>query len=79
MAFITRSTANKIEIDLSGPEGNAFHLLGYGRSLAKQLGKDWEPIETKMMSGDYEHLLEVFNDNFGDYVDLIRDKGIDDE
>lgn len=29
-----------IEIDLSGPDGNAYVLMGYARSLAKQIFKE---------------------------------------
>ena len=61
-----------IEIDLSGPDGNAFVLLGKASSFAKQLGLDWEDIKKDMTSGDYEHLLEVFDREFGSYVTLYR-------
>lgn len=62
----------KIEIDISGPAGNAFCIMGYARQYAKQLNMDPKPIIEEMMSGDYENLLEVFDKNFGDYVDLVR-------
>jgi alanine-alpha-ketoisovalerate/valine-pyruvate aminotransferase len=61
-----------IEIDLSGPQGNAFVLLGLAKRLAKQMGLDAEDIKTQMTSGDYENLIQVFDDNFGDQVTLIR-------
>lgn len=57
-------------IDLTGPDGNAFVLMGIASRLAKQL--DIESPTAEMMSGDYEHLLEVFDKNFGDYVILER-------
>ena len=59
-----------IVIDLTGPDGNAFALMGVASRLAKQL--DIESPTAEMMSGDYEHLLEVFDKNFGDYVILER-------
>ena len=61
-----------IEIDLTGPDGNAHVLLGYAYNLAKQLKKDDEAIREDMTSDDYEHLLEVFDREFGDYVTLYR-------
>ena len=61
-----------IVIDLTGPDGNAFALMGLANKLAKQLGLDSEIIINDMMSGDYENLLEVFDGNFGDYVILER-------
>ena len=64
-----------IEIDLTGPEGNAFVLLGYAKRYAKQLGKNGveaEAIVNEMTSGDYEHLLDVFDSYFGNFVTLYR-------
>ena len=61
-----------LEIDLTGPEGNAFVLLGYANNFAKQLGLNSEVIERDMMSSDYEHLVEVFDKHFGEYVTLYR-------
>ncbi len=72
MAIRERSGNAKIEIDISGPAGNAFCIMGYARQYAKQLNMDPKPIIEEMMSGDYENLLEVFDKNFGDYVDLVR-------
>ena len=62
----------EVIIDLTGPDGNAFALMGYARRLAKQLGLDSEEIISNMMSGDYENLLEVFEENFGEFVILER-------
>ena len=73
MAIIKKQPrVGKIEIDITGSQGNAFVILGYARQYAKQLGMDSKPIIEEMMSGDYENLLEVFDKHFGDYVDLAR-------
>ena len=61
-----------LEIDLTGPDGNAYVLLGYASNLAKQLKKDYNTIREDMTSGDYEHLVEVFDREFGNYVTLYR-------
>ena len=61
-----------LEIDLTGPNGNANVLLGYAANLSKQLKKDENAIRKDMTSGDYEHLLEVFDREFGSYVTLYR-------
>lgn len=58
----------QIEIDLSGPDGNAFMLIGMASRLAKQLGMDEEEVQTEMMSGDYDHLLSVIEKYFGEYI-----------
>ena len=64
-----------IEIDLSGPEGNAFVLLGYARRFCKQLGYDsfkTDCIIEEMMLTDYEGLVYTFNREFGTFVTLWR-------
>jgi hypothetical protein len=77
MAIIEKKDqrAEKPHIDLSGPQGNAFCLLGTARSLSKSLGKsleDTDRIVKEMQSIDYENLIRVFDREFGDFVDLYR-------
>ena len=61
-----------IEIDLTGPDGNAFMLIGRASNLAKQLGLDSKAIQAEMMNGDYENAVNVFDENFGHFVTLYR-------
>lgn len=61
-----------LQIDLTGPQGNAFYLIGTANSLCKQLGWDSKPIVEKMKAGDYENLVSVFDHYFGDFVTLYR-------
>ena len=64
---------SEIVIDLTGPDGNAFALMGLANRLGKQL--DFEDIPgllEEMQAGDYEHLLQVFDEHFGDFVILER-------
>jgi hypothetical protein len=64
-----------IIIDLTGPEGNAFALMGMAQRFGRQLGWDkgqTQDLINEMMDGDYEHLLEVFDREFGDFVILER-------
>lgn len=65
----------EIIIDLTGPDGNAFVLMGYAKQYGQQLG--WDKVKcqeliNEMMEGDYEHLLEVFDNAFGSFVILER-------
>jgi hypothetical protein len=46
--------------------------MGHAQKFAKQLGLDGEAIVEDMMSGDYEHLLEVFDEHFGEFITLYR-------
>ena len=62
----------EIVIDLTGPDGNTFALMGYAKKFAKQLDLDSWKIINEMMSGDYENLIEVFDKYFGSFVILER-------
>ena len=64
--------ADKIEINLTGPEGNAFYLLGLAGKLCKDFGLDREVVIKEMKSSDYDNLLEVFDNYFGEIVNLYR-------
>ena len=72
MVIKKKQKHNKIEIDLTGPEGNAFCLLGYAKTLCKATGKEWEGISKNMQSGSYENLIKVFEKEFGDFVVMYR-------
>ncbi len=64
-----------IEIDLTGPQGNAYFLMGTAKKFGKQLGMGDSYIKEmldKMMSSDYENLVKVFDDEFGSVVTLYR-------
>jgi len=61
-----------IEIDLTGPEGNAFNLLGLARRFAIKLDLDKDRIIDEMQEGDYDHLVQTFDKYFGDYVILYK-------
>ena len=68
-----RPLPDKIEIDLTGPDGNAFALMAYARQLSKPLGLDHKPIVNEMTDADnYDALLQVFEKYFGDFVTLYR-------
>jgi len=62
----------EIVVDLTGPQGNAFFLLGTAKDLTHQLGLSWDTIHKEMTSSDYENLIQVFDKYFGDFVILER-------
>ena len=74
MAILPKSQKeeSRIEIDLTGPDGNAFVLMGIAKNLAKQLKLDGEMINKEMMLGDYEDLLNTMERYFGDYIIMYR-------
>ena len=44
MAIIKKNQDDRRVLDLTGPEGNAYVLLGVCGGIAKQLGMDWKTI-----------------------------------
>ena len=72
MAILKKPKQSGITIDLTGPQGNAYYLLGTAKNLAKQLDLNGLAIMEDMQSGDYENLLEVFDNHFGNIVTLYR-------
>lgn len=61
-----------IEIDLTGEQGNVFYLIAQGGRYCKQLGLNSEVFTRRMMSGDYENAVNVFEEYFGEFVTLYR-------
>jgi hypothetical protein len=64
--------SGRIEVDLTGPEGNAYALLGYASRWCDQLGLNYQEISKEMTSGDYENLVQVLDKHFGKYVTFLR-------
>lgn len=51
-------------IDITGPDGNAFAIMGRLSSIFRQCGgsvagASWDEVRDEMMSGDYDNLLDV--------------------
>ena len=67
-----KQTPSEPVIDLTGPQGNAFFLLGTAKNLAHQLDLDADAITEEMRSSDYENLITVFDKYFGNLVILER-------
>lgn len=70
--MIRQKQTGPIVIDLIGPEGNAFFLLGQASKLARQLGLNVAEIINEMWASDYENLLQVFDKYFDEYVILEK-------
>lgn len=69
---IRKKKNKKPVLDLTGPEGNVFCLMGYASRWAKQLGLDGEKIIREMQSSDYENAVQTLDKYFGNYVILER-------
>ena len=75
MAILSKDTYRKQVIDLTGPQGNAFYLLGTASKLCKQIGissSRTKEIMDEMKSSDYENLIQLFDKYFGKLIELER-------
>jgi len=75
MAILKKDTIRKQVIDLTGPQGNSFYLLGLAVKLCNQIGFSGlatQGILDDMKNGDYEHLITRFDYHFGMIIDLER-------
>lgn len=72
MTIKKKKPSKQIEIDLSGPQGNAYYLLGVAQRFCAELALDYKQISYEMKSGDYEHLIIIFDKYFGKFVTLYR-------
>ena len=66
---------SEIILDLTGPDGNAFALMGHAMNFGKQLGFSKLAIDgiiEEMKLSDYEHLVQTFDKYFGQFVILER-------
>jgi len=77
--MIKQKRTDKLEIDLTGPQGNVFNLISVAMDLGRQLNKargaeyfDIKAIQADMMSDDYEHALDVMEEHFGDFIIMYR-------
>jgi hypothetical protein len=75
MAILIQHPSGRHFIDLSGPDGNAYFLLGCARNYGRLYG--WSKAKmaevlSEMQDGDYEHLVQTFDKHFGDVCDLVR-------
>jgi len=64
-----------LKIELTGPQGNAFYLMGLVENLGKKLCLTQEKrqeIITEMKSSDYNNLVYTFAKNFGQVVDIYK-------
>lgn len=67
------ATQTRRVIDLHGPEGNAFVLIGTAKHLAVQLEFEQERIDALMeeMTTSYVNLVRAFEREFGQFFDII--------
>lgn len=60
-------TNDKPKLKLICEDGNAFNLLGLARRAAHQAAwpkERWEKVRDRAISGNYDHLLAVLQEEF---------------
>ena len=65
----------RVQVNLNGPDGNAFALMRKAKYLGVKLDLSKDEIDNivkEMLSGDYDNLVEVFITNFGQLVRLVK-------
>lgn len=70
-----KESKKTIEIDLTGPEGNAFYILGLAKKLCRDFGMTSQyesQLLDRMKSGDYENLIQEFDKSFGEVVTMYK-------
>jgi len=77
--MIKEKRRDKVEIDLTGPQGNVFNLIGVAMDLGREINRrrggnyiDVKAIQEDMMSEDYDHAIEVLEKHFGDHIIMYR-------
>ena len=73
MTVTLKKRPNTTIVDLDGPQGNAFVLLGMAKSTMEKSGFEKEQqtsILNEMKSGDYINLLRTFEKYFGSVYTL---------
>ena len=71
MAILTKEPRKQV-IDLTGPQGNVYFLMGTAMKLCKELDLDKDVVLSEMQSSDYENAIQTFDKYFGMIIDLER-------
>ena len=70
--IVRKKKNSKIVIDLTGPDGNAFVLLGLAKRLCAQFELEYDTVRNEMTSGDYENLVQILEKYFGSVIIMER-------
>ena len=70
----------EIRLDIGGPKGNAFYILGVVSSLTTNK-RHADEIREEMKKGDYNNLLRVFKEHFSNVTLYAHNElvGIDED
>ena len=61
-----------IILDLKGTDGNAFVLLSVAKDLSYKNKFKWDNIYSELTKSDYENLINVMENYFGDQVLFLK-------
>jgi len=68
---------SKVRLNIGGPKGNAFYILGLVKELTGGDNVFRNKILKEMKSGDYNHLLKTFTEAFP-MIELYSDRDLGD-
>lgn len=74
MAVVTQN--DRRVIDLGGPDGNAYVLMGIAYGLLRKTGTDPDLHIQIMKADDYGHLVRYFYEMFGEHFTVVLPEGI---
>ena len=57
-------------VNLNGPDGNAFVLIGMVYKICEEIDRNPNRIVRDMKSGDYDNLVEVFKRELEGHVEV---------
>ena len=75
MTIKNKDPLAKVIIDCTGPSGTAVSLVGQAALWLKWQGKSNIEIGNiigAMLSVDYNHIIKIFDQQFGKFCDLIK-------
>ena len=68
---------SKVRLNIGGPKGNAFYILGLVKGLTGGDKEESDKIMKEMKSNDYNHLLKTFTEAFP-MIELYSDHDLGD-
>jgi hypothetical protein len=69
----------KIKLDLQGPHGNVFYLIGITNDFPMKNGSDRKTVIKEILGGDYQNVLSIIKREWGAYIDFSNSIGLEDD
>jgi len=70
-SYIHAMNKENIILNLNGPDGNAYNLLAIAKDLSHVNNFDWNSIYKELTHDDYDNLITVMENYFGDQITFL--------